>query len=357
MGKVDLTVRGAGVFGLSVAFCAARRGAQVRVVDPHGVAAGASGGIVGALAPHTPENWNDKKAFQLRSLLAAADFWADVARIGGGDPGYARTGRLQAIADDCALDLAHQRSASAREIWRDDAVWQVVPASAHPAWAPASATGLLIHDTLSARVHPRQATLALAQAVSALGGQITPDAPDEGQVLWASGLSGLQRLSDDLGHEVGNGVKGQAALLRCDMADQPQLFAETLHLVPHSNGTVAVGSTSERLYEAAETTDAALDDIIARARQICPALTEAPVMQRWAGVRPRARSRAPMLGAWPGRPGHFVANGGFKIGFGMAPEVGEVMADLLLEGHNRIPEPFEVRASLPRLAAQQPEQR
>ena len=35
---------------------------------------------------------------------------------------------------------------------------------------------------------------------------------------------------------------------------------------------------------------------------------------RWAGLRPRARSRAPMLGAWPGRPGHFIANGGFKIG-------------------------------------------
>ena len=66
---------------------------------------------------------------------------------------------------------------------------------------------------------------------------------------------------------------------------------------------------------------------------------------RWAGVRPRARSRAPMLGAWPDRPGHFIANGGFKIGFGMAPKVAETMAALILDGDNTIPPGFEVEAS------------
>ena len=67
----DITVLGAGIFGLSVAWACQSRGAAVRVVDPAGVAAGASGGIVGALAPHVPERWNAKKAFQLESLLAA----------------------------------------------------------------------------------------------------------------------------------------------------------------------------------------------------------------------------------------------------------------------------------------------
>ena len=49
-----------------------------------------------------------------------------------------------------------------------------------------------------------------------------------------------------------------------------------------------------------------------------------------------------MLGAWPGRAGHFVANGGFKIGFGMAPKVAEVMADLVLEGRDGVPAGFRV---------------
>ena len=79
----DLTVRGAGIFGLSIAWAAARRGARVRVIDTARVGAGASGGIVGAMAPHVPEGWNEKKAFQLGSLLLAADWWAGVQAAGG----------------------------------------------------------------------------------------------------------------------------------------------------------------------------------------------------------------------------------------------------------------------------------
>ena len=84
---------------------------------------------------------------------------------------------------------------------------------------------------------------------------------------------------------------------------------------------------------------------MAKAVAAVPALADAPVLARWAGVRPRSRSRAPMLGAWPGRPGHYVANGGFKIGFGMAPKVAEVMADLMLDDRDAIPEGFRVEDS------------
>jgi glycine oxidase len=122
----------------------------------------------------------------------------------------------------------------------------------------------------------------------------------------------------------------------------PQIFANGLHIVPHSDGTVAIGSTSERYYQAPDTTDEQLESLIAMARQVCPALAGAQVVDRWAGERPRALNRAPMLGAWPGRAGHFVANGGFKIGFGMAPKVAQVMADLVLLGADAIPDGFRV---------------
>jgi glycine oxidase len=42
----------------------------------------------------------------------------------------------------------------------------------------------------------------------------------------------------------------------------------------------------------------------------------------------------------------FIANGGFKIGFGVAPKVAEVMADLVLDGVDRVPVAFRVEASL-----------
>ena len=344
---VDVTVLGAGIFGLATAWACCQRGARVRVIDPFGPGAGSSGGIVGALAPHAPENWNPKKAFQLRSLLRAEGFWAEVETAGGKSAGYGRTGRLQPIADARALELARAREVSAAELWGDAAQWRVISADEAGEWAPVSVTGYLIHDTLSARMHPRQACAALVAAITACGGEVVAEGPREGAVVHATGWRGLLELSEQLGgRSVGNGVKGQAALFALDRRDLPQLYADSLHIVPHADGTVAVGSTSEREFDAPDTVDAQLEDVIARARAALPELAEAKVILRWAGVRPRARSRAPMLGAWPGRAGHFVANGGFKIGFGMGPEVARVMADLVLEGADGIPQGFRVEDSL-----------
>lgn len=346
MATVDLTVMGAGIFGLSVAYACARRGARVRVIDPAGVAAGASGGIVGALAPHVPEQWNAKKAFQLESLLMAQDWWDGVAALTGQDPGYARSGRLQPVADAAALTLAHARAATAAQLWQDHAVWEVVRAADHAGWAPLSASGWLIRDSLSALVHPRRATHALAGAVEVLGGEVLRDGEAEGPVVWATGHGGLAEMAAQTGRAVGAGVKGQAALLRHDAAGMPQLFAGGVHVVPHGDGTVAVGSTSERDWADPSGTDAGLDAVIAKAVASVPALAGAAVLARWAGIRPRSRSRAPMLGPHPLRSNAFVANGGFKIGFGMAPKVGEVMADLVLEGRDTIPAAFRPAASL-----------
>jgi glycine/D-amino acid oxidase-like deaminating enzyme len=341
--RVDVTVRGAGIFGLSIAHASAMRGAVVRVVDPGGMGAGASGGIVGALAPHVPEQWNAKKAFQLDSLLLAATWWADVARIGGADPGYARTGRLQPLADARAVDAARARGREAATLWQGRAAWSVVPVTG-AAWEPQSPSGLLVHDTLTARIHPRLALAALAAAIRAMGGSIVADAPDQGAVIHATGIHGLQALSDDLGRPVGGAVKGQALALRYDAAALPQLFIDGLHIVPHADGTVAVGSTSENRWEDPTGTDAQLDTLHAAAIAAVPALAAAPVVTRWAALRPRAALRAPVLGPWPGRPGHFIANGGFKIGFGMAPKIADVMADLVLGGTDAIPEAFRVSA-------------
>lgn len=337
---VDVTVRGAGIFGLSIAWACVERGASVRVVDPHGPGAGSSGGLVGALAPHVPENWNDKKAFQLDSLLMAETFWAGVAAAGGADPGYARTGRLQPVMDARGLELAQERAKGAQALWQNRAVWEVKRAVSVGDWAPASPSGWLIHDTLSARMHPRRACAALVAALQARGATMVAEAADEGAVIWATGVAGLEEISRATGATFGNGVKGQAALLRLDRRDAPQLFADGVHIVPHADGTVAVGSTSERDYDAPGTTDAQLDTVLDKARAAVPALRDAPVIERWAGVRPRSKSRAPVLGVHPLRPGQFIANGGFKIGFGMAPKVAQVMADLVLDGVDAIPDGF-----------------
>ena len=89
------------------------------------------------------------------------------------------------------------------------------------------------------------------------------DIAEEGRVVHATGLAGLLALSHGRGRGFGSGVKGQSALFDAPgLATLPQLFIETLHVIAHADGTVALGSTSENTYEDTTRTDAQLDALI-----------------------------------------------------------------------------------------------
>lgn len=342
MGKgatADILVIGAGIFGLAAALACAGRGLSVIVADQAEPGAGASGGPVGALSPHPPERWSVKRAFQLETLLAAEGYWARVAALGGLDPGFGRVGRVIPLATPAARALAEARAAEARGLWRG-ALWQVRDAA--PPWlAPGAAPEGVVWETLSARLNPRNAIRALSAAVRARGGEIRSGwraraiaadgaAFDQGRVgagavVIAAGMGGFDLMAPVLGR-LGKGVKGQAALLAGGVPGRPMLYADGLYVVPHADGTVAVGATSEADWTG-EATDAALEALIERARALCPDLGS--VLARWAGVRPRGPRPDPMVGPLPGFDRVFVANGGFRTGFGLAPAVGAAVAALV----------------------------
>lgn len=364
---VDVLVVGAGIFGLSVAWAARQRGLSVRVLEARSVAAGASGGVVGALSPHVPDQWNPKKQFQLNALLAAAAHWRAVDAASGIDSCYRRRGRLMPLASGEARALAQARTEGAAAHWRGAAQWQVLPAASDPAWLGPTPFGA-VHETLSAQIHPARACASLAAALrkdsveiientavrAATGNQVTTAAGVQaaGAVVLAAGVEGFGLMPVPGAAGSGSGVKGQAAWLTpaSDLAPllerAPVIFADGTYIVAHPDG-VAVGSTSERVYADPATTDTQLDAVIARARALCPALATAPVAARWAGVRPKARKRDPMLGPVPGQPGLFVANGAFKIGFGIAHAVGSLVADMIEGRPVDIPDSFSVGHHLP----------
>ncbi|WBU63688.1 NAD(P)/FAD-dependent oxidoreductase [Paracoccus aerodenitrificans] len=341
----SITVIGAGIAGLSVAWEIIRRGYQVTVIEAKQVGAGSSGGTVGALAPHAPDSWNLKKQVQFDSLMAAGQFWDEVAQTGGGDPGYARTGRIQPVSVS-DLDRMQARIDGAAVNWQGKArIW--LTRTPEAALIPESPDGWWLMDDLTARVNPYRACHALAAAIRAKGGEIVTGrsvtVADAGQrTIWATGAPGLTVLGDDLGRKQGQGVKGQSALVDFAAPETPQIYVDGLYIVPHADGTTGLGSTSENSFAHAQV-DSGLDEVIARAFKLCPALAGTEILKRWAGIRPRARSRAPLMGVWPGRPGQFVLNGGFRIGFGMAPEMARMIADLVLEVRDAIPDLFRLQ--------------
>jgi glycine/D-amino acid oxidase-like deaminating enzyme len=332
-------VAGAGIFGLACAWEMTRRGATVRVYERDHVGAGPSGGQVGALAPHAPDSWNPKKAMQLDSLLAATAFWAQVEDVSGMPSGYGRTGRLQPVPDQATADKLLDRIKGAEQNWPAD-MGMFLTRDPDADLVPDSPSGIWLIDRLTARIHPRAALAALAAAITARGGEIVlgrPAPQDVTPMIWATGTAGLDDLNTALGRKIGQGVKGQSASLAYAAPDSPQVFDNGMYVTPHFDGTVAVGSTSENTFDH-DRTDHLVDDIVLRARALCPKLGDASVLETWTGIRPRARSRAPVLAPWPDRAGHLIVNGGFKIGFGMAPVISRMAADVILNGRTDLPD-------------------
>ncbi|MEM9212282.1 MAG: FAD-dependent oxidoreductase [Pseudomonadota bacterium] len=354
--STDVIVMGAGAWGLSVAWACARRGLSVRVVEAQRIGSGASGGLVGALSPHVPDQWNAKKQFQFEALASADQYWEDVAEVCGVDPAYGRIGRVIPILDESHRALSEARKRSAKDLWRGLYDWDVVdevPNYLNPKTAPFG----IVYETLSARIDPRRMTLALAQACHAYGVDIQEDCEatlsgegvvrtkdrvfEAGAVVVATGVAGLEWLGRHFGKSAGGAVKGQAALLGATLGDVPQIFADGLYVIPHKDGTTAVGSTSENTWVSTGT-DGQLEDVLETARTLCPSLIGAPILERWAGFRPKARRRDPMLGPIPGLRNTYAALGAFKIGLGLVPKVGDVLADYVEGGRPDVPPSFTV---------------
>lgn len=350
---MQVIVVGAGIWGLACAYACARRGDQVTVYDAGRVGNGASGGIVGALAPHVPDQWNPKKQFQFEALETAGAFWAEVDEQSGLASGYGRIGRLQPLLSEKAVALSEARAASAQDLWHGRYHWRLEDRP--DTMAEAAAPYGVVHDTLSGRINPAAATASLAAACRAQGAEIREDHPvtmladhafsgpwgtaSADAIIVSAGVAGFDLLAPHTPLHPGSGVKGQAALMDIDLGDHPQIYADGVYIIPHSNGSVAVGSTSENTWDT-EGTDAKLDTVIAKARGICPHLADANVIQRWSGIRPKARRRDPMLGPVPNLQGVTAALGAFKIGFGLSHKIGEVVAAQIHSDPVDIPDSF-----------------
>ncbi|MFP5076820.1 NAD(P)/FAD-dependent oxidoreductase [Rhizobium sp. YIM 134829] len=341
---VDLLVVGGGIMGLWTALKGVEAGLSTLLIDRARIGAGASGGLLGALMPHTPDRWNAKKQFQFDALVSLEAEIAAIENVTGLSALYRRSGRLVPLARPDLRRVALSQAADAERNWQAgerDFAWQVMDAPPPALFAEQAVAEGVVLDTLSGRVSPR-ALLAVLQAALRRqpGAQIVEGIgldrldPAGGHASLSDGrrlafahcvlAAGSESFSllDTLAPRArpsGKPVKGQAALLdtRLDPA-LPVIFSSGLYVVVHENGRAAIGSTSEEEFDAPFSTDAGLESLIDRAAALLPVLQGAAVVERWAGLRPKAVGRDPMVGPHPDFPRLQLMTGGFKISFGIA---------------------------------------
>lgn len=344
----DIAVIGGGIVGLWTAYRVARQGLSVVLLEKRGIGAGASGGVMGALMPHQPTGWNEKKQFQLDALLSLETEIAELEAFTGLSAGYRRCGRVMPIRNAEKRRQSTAWTDASEQNWPEPFRWRVIDRSPDANLLPQNEMPFGANtDNLSARLDPRRLVSALAQALrqlpvticekSGVAGIGTDGALKlengetlaPGHVVICAGWESFALLGEHCAAPAGQGVKGQAALLRpmspLDTAS-PILYDNGTYVIVHDTGDVAVGSTSENDFADPVSTDGKLDAVIASAQSLCPALQGAEIIERWAGIRPRAAGREPLLGPLPGFSNVSVATGGFKIGVAIAHR----MADAVL---------------------------
>lgn len=359
-----LLIVGGGIMGLWAAVHAERQGIDTLLIDAGRFGHGASGGVLGALMPYMPDRWDNKKQFQLEALVALEGDIAALTAETGLSAGYRRSGRLIPLPKPHLRKIALGHSRDADSHWSEAGQqfhWNVID-DPGPGWIDAtSGESGFVHDTLAARVAPRgligvlHAFLRGARHVRILEGvAVVSIDPQRGIAVTEGGhisfdhciLSAghaafplLDGLTADLRKPLGQPVKGQAALLKVNVdPDLPVIFRDGLYIVPHEGGHVAVGSTSENQFAEPLSTDAQLDTLLASVRTMVPVLAQAEVIERWAGLRPKAIDRDPMVGRHPDHLSLIALTGGFKITFGLAHRLAAIAV-----GEISGPPPFAVK--------------
>ncbi|MFD1328906.1 NAD(P)/FAD-dependent oxidoreductase [Mycoplana ramosa] len=370
----DVLIVGAGVMGLWAAVMAARAGHSVLVLERDRVGAGASGGLLGALMPHQPDRWNAKKQFQLQALVSLEAEIAGLEAASGLSAGYRRTGRLIPLAADHHRARALKHAQDAAAAWAIDgkrfsfAVRDTGPVQGWPA-AAAMPAGV-VFDSLSGHISPRRYLHVLRAVLAGMprvdireGANVDSIDPATrtalladggrigfGHVVLAAGVSTFDLFSS-LGlapaRMIGTAVKGQAALFRGDIdPGLPIVFDGGIFVVPHEDGYCAVGSTSEDSFDDPISTDSLLNDVVASAYRLAPVLRTATLVERWAGLRPKAIGRDPMIGRHPDFTAVSLMTGGFKISFGIAHELARLVVGEIGGSQVELPPSFKVEAHL-----------
>ncbi|WP_217237217.1 glycine oxidase ThiO [Streptomyces sp. AC555_RSS877] len=357
----DVLVVGGGIIGLVTAWRAAQRGLAVAVVDPE-PGGGAARVAAGMLAAVTELHYGEQTllGLNLESARRYPDFTDELTGLTGQDLGYRRCGTLAVALD--ADDRAHlrelhtlQRQSGLDSEWlsgrecrrlepmlapgvrgglRVDGDHQIDPRRLAAALlAACERAGVVFHRTWAERlsvVRERAAGVVTREGVALGAGQV---------VLAAGSLSGrLAGVPDDLLPPV-RPVKGQVLRLTVPERYAPFLSRTVravvrgshVYLVPRENGELVVGATSEELGWDTTVTAGGVYELLRDAHELVPGITELPLTETRAGLRPGSPDNAPLLGP-TGLDGLLLATGHYRNGVLLTPVTGDAMAHVLTTG-------------------------
>ena len=356
--SADVVVVGGGVTGCFAAYALASRGLDVLLVERDDVARHASGANPGGLNPlhgagiPGPLEALARESFALHARVRET--------LGASDPRATarRPGRIQIAmspADLPALEATRafhegQEGFSARWLDREELL------ALEPRLHTAVVRGLLTEG--AATVEARPYVRAIADAAGRLGARLVHDEVRElvreGARVAAVVLSDGPIAAGAVVLATGPWVERAAAWLGCGLPIEPvkgelllarvagRPFAHDFAwrdaaLYALASGDVWLGGTEERVGFDETPSQAGCATILERVRRMLPAVVDARILRRVSGLRPVTPDGLPICGHAPGWENVVLALGAGRKGMLLGAGLGRAAADLVVDGHTRLP--------------------
>jgi glycine/D-amino acid oxidase-like deaminating enzyme len=336
--RVDVTVIGDGVIGLSTALELARAGADCVLIGTHhdGAASTAAAGLLAPNIGPLPPN--------VRGLYTASfDLYPEfVERLREFDRGLSILEGLLEVFDPAAppppASASVNEEASAERLSAEKLLAMEPALSAPVGGVLHRRDGAIDNVRLvralrqavdaSERVRVLAASPAAAIEVGPASVTIRTSAEDRIQAgfvviaagAWSAAILGLPRKLPVFP------LKGQMLAFGARPIHQA-VMANRFYLVPRETETV-VGSTAEDVGFETSTTPEAVKRLRQSAAALCPALGSAPLLRAWAGLRPATPDMLPIIGADPEAGRVLYACGHSKNGILLAPATARAITAL-----------------------------
>jgi len=138
-------------------------------------------------------------------------------------------------------------------------------------------------------------------------------------------------------------IRGQILSLSMDRRPAARvIWGSDCYMVPWKDGTVLVGATVEDVGFDERTTAEGLRGLLNAAVDLMPSLEHAQFREARAGLRPKTVDELPAIGRSSTMPHVYYATGHYRNGVLLAPLTASLLADLVLDEHER-PELADVR--------------
>lgn len=357
-GTTEVAVVGGGVIGSSIAYHLARAGVRTTLIERREIACAASGASAGGVR----QQGRDPRELPL--AMRASTRWATLEEELGADVHYRRGGHLtlaetEAERDTLAAAVATQRAAGLDLVLLDGDDLRAVA----PAVAPQVIAGSYSRE--DGHANPGLTTRAFADAAARHGAtlltgtSVTGLATNGGRVVGVETERGTI-AADAIVLAAGAWSRTLAAGLGVELPIAPMGLQMLLtEAAPHCLDPV-LGSVGRRIsfkqlpsgqfligggwpgdWDLADSRGvvrpASVWGSAQAAAALIPAARGVGLADAWVGIEARAADDVPILGPVAGLAGLIVATGFSGHGFQLSPAIGQVIAELIVEGAPSIP--------------------